>query len=115
MASIKEIVRYYNDEIQDGIAWVAIWKEGRSWKAEAFWAEDGGYDDGYTFEREDMERMEEIIKIDPRAVMLNGYYCNCGAVEDGTAPIADIVCGVEWNYYNRYNQLIGFYDSFVVK
>ncbi len=109
MASIREIVRWYNDEIQDGIAWVAIWKEGRAWKAEAFWIEDGSYDDGYIFEREDRERMEEIIKIDPRAVMLNGYYCNVGAIEDGKAPITNIVCGVEWNYYNRYNQLIGFF------
>ena len=115
MASIREIVRQYNEEIQDGIAWVMIWKNGRSWNAEAFWIEDGCYDDGFIFDREAMDRMEEIIKIDPRAVMLNGYYCNCGAVEDGKAPIADIIGGVEWNYYNRYNQLIGFYDSMVVK
>ena len=115
MASIKEIVRAYNGEMRDGIAWVAIWKEGRSWNAEAFWAEGGGYDDGYTFEREDMERMQEIIKIDPKAVMLNGYYTNCGIAEDGSASVADIISGIEWNYYNRYNQLFGFFDSWVVK
>lgn len=115
MASIREIVRWYNDEIQDGIAWVAIWKDGRSWNAEAFWPEDGGYDDGYTFEREDMERMEEILKIDHKAIMINGYYTNCGALEDGTSPIADIIAGVEWNYYNRFNQLFGFFDSWVIK
>lgn len=115
MASIKEIVRGYNDEIQDGIAWVAIWKEGRSWNAEAFWCEDGGYEDGYIFEREDVERMAEILKIDHKAVMLNGYYCNCGTIEDGKASIADIVSGVEWNYYNRYNQLRSFFDGWVIK
>lgn len=30
MASLKEIAREYRDEIMDGIAWVAIWKTGRS-------------------------------------------------------------------------------------
>ena len=37
MASLKEIAREYRDEIMDGIAWVAIWKTGRSWNAKAFW------------------------------------------------------------------------------
>ena len=115
MASIREIVRYYNDEIQDGIAWVAIWKNGRSWEAEAFWPEDGCYDEGFIFEREDMERMEEIIKIDCKAVMLNGYYRNCGTIENERVSIDSIVRGVEWNYYNRYNQLFGFYDGWVIK
>lgn len=115
MAALREIVRSYSDEIQDGIAWVTIWKQGRSWEIEAFWPEDGCYDDGYIFEREDMERMEEIMKADHKAIMINGYYTNCGARENEPTPIADMVSGVEWNYYNRYNQLFGFYDSWVIK
>ena len=115
MAALRNLVNRYNDEIQDGIAWVAIWKNGRSWEAEAFWCEDGSYEDGYEFSHEDMERMEEILKIDSKAVMLNGYYTNCGAPESGRVSIATIVSGVEWNYYNGYNRLIGFYDCYAIK
>ena len=116
MAAVKEIVREYAGEIQDGIAWVAVWKQGRSWNAEAFWPEDGCYDDGYVFECEDMERMNEILKIDSKAIMINGYYTNCGVyTDDGATTIADMISGIEWNYYDRHNQLIGFYDSWVIK
>lgn len=115
MAALREIVRNYNDEIQDGIAWVAIWKNGRSWEAEAFWPDDGDYDEGFIFECEDVERMKEIIEIDHKAVMLNGYYRNCGTLENERVSIDSIIHGVEWNYYNRYNQLFDFYDGWVIK
>ena len=42
MASLKEIAREYRDEIMDGIAWVAFWKQGRSWNAELFHLEVDG-------------------------------------------------------------------------
>lgn len=62
-----------------------------------------------------MQRMQEIVKEDCCAVVLNGYYSNCGTVEGETVPLAQIVSGVEWNYYNRYNQLYAFYDNMVIK
>lgn len=116
MAALKDVCRRYKGEIEDGIAWVAIWRTGRSWNAEAFFDDAcGSYEDGYRFEAEDMERMQEIIKEDCCAVMLNGYYTNCGTIEWKTVPLADIVYGVEWNYYNRHNQLFDFYDRMVIK
>lgn len=115
MAALKELCRYRKDEIEDGIAWVAIWKKGRSWNMEGFWPEDGCYDDGYNFLPEDMERMQAILAEDPKAVMLNGYYTNCGTDENERVPLESIINGVEWNYYNGYNRLCGFYDSFVIK
>ncbi len=115
MAALKEVCRRNKYEIECGIAWVAIWRDGRSWNAEAFWAEDGDYGEGYRFEAEDMQRMQEIVKEDCCAVMLNGYYSNCGTVEGETVPLAQIVSGVEWNYYNRFNQLFAFFDDMVIK
>ena len=106
----------YKGEIEAGCCWVAVWKSGRSWRAEDFWPEDGGYENGYVFTAEALERMQEIMKADHKAVMLNGYYTNCGTHEDGGGvSITDIVAGIEWNYYSRYNQLFSFYDSMVVK
>ena len=34
MASLRDTVKDYQDELRDGIAWVAFWKQGRSWNAE---------------------------------------------------------------------------------
>ena len=31
MASLRDSVKDYQEELRDGIAWVAFWKEGRSW------------------------------------------------------------------------------------
>ncbi len=36
MASLRDSVKDYQDELKDGIAWVAFWKHGRSWNAEYF-------------------------------------------------------------------------------
>lgn len=36
MASLRDSVKDYQEELRDGIAWVAFWKEGRSWNAELF-------------------------------------------------------------------------------
>ena len=70
MASLRDTVKDYQDELRDGIAWVAFWKQGRSWNAEYFHLD---MDD--TLYPEDRSRLEEIKSIDPAAVILNGYYC----------------------------------------
>lgn len=58
MASLKEIAREYRDEIMDGIAWVAIWKTGRSWNAKAFWLNL----ETERIEDEEMEEAREIVE-----------------------------------------------------
>ena len=50
MAALHEIARQYAEEIRDGIAWVIIWKTGRSWHAESVWLNQ----DSDTFELEDL-------------------------------------------------------------
>ena len=70
MASLRDSVKNYQDELRDGIAWVAFWKQGRSWNAELFHLEVDG-----TLEPFDRSRLEEIKAADPAAVILNGYYC----------------------------------------
>lgn len=71
MAALHEIARQYADEIRDGIAWVIIWKTGRSWHAESVWLDP----DSDTFELDDLSTATEILEQDPNAVMVNGYYC----------------------------------------
>ena len=54
MASLRDTVKDYQDELRDGIAWVAFWKQGRSWNAEYFHLD---MDD--TLYPEDRSRLEE--------------------------------------------------------
>lgn len=43
MASLRDIVKDYQDELRTGIVWVAFWKEGRSWNADYFYLELNDY------------------------------------------------------------------------
>lgn len=70
MASLKEIAREYRDEIMDGIAWVAIWKTGRSWNAKAFWLNL----ETERIEDEEMEEAREIVAADPKAIFMDSWW-----------------------------------------
>lgn len=98
MAALNAIAREYADEIRDGIAWVIVWKTGRSWNAEAFWLNC----DDDTFELGDLDRAREILEQDPNAVMLNGYYC--GHFGEGMT-VAELAAGIRWHYENSHNTL----------
>lgn len=98
MAALNEIAREYADELRDGIAWVIVWKTGRSWNATAVWLDP----DSDTFEPYDLDTAREVLEKDPGAVMLNGYYCGHFG-EDMTAD--EIAAGIRWHYENGYNQL----------
>lgn len=110
MASLKEIAKDYRDEIIDGIAWVTIWKNGRSWNASAVWPEDGGYDEGYILHRDDLAELKAISTLDHKAICINGYYMGFG--EDFT--LEDIANKILYFYEGRMNQLFGdFLQCFV--
>ena len=36
MASLRDIVSEYQDDLRNGIAWLAFWREGRSWQPRRF-------------------------------------------------------------------------------
>ena len=100
MASLRDTVKDYQDELRDGIAWVAFWKQGRSWNAEYFHLD---MDD--TLYPEDRSRLEEIKAADPAAVILNGYYC--GHLGENMS-LDELTAGVRYHYENSRNDLDGF-------
>ena len=100
MASLRDTVKDYQDELRDGIAWVAFWKQGRSWNAEYFHLD---MDD--TLYPEDRSRLEEIKSIDPAAVTLNGYYC--GHLGEDMS-LDELTAGVRYHYENSMNDIDGF-------
>ena len=100
MASLRDSVKDYQEELRDGIAWVAFWKEGRSWNAELFHLEVDG-----TLEPFDRSRLEEIKAADPAAVILNGYYC--GHLGEDMS-LDELTAGVRYHYENSMNDIDGF-------
>lgn len=98
MAALNTIARNEADTIREGIAWLIVWKTGRSWHAESVYLNA----DDDTFELEDLDMARKILEQDPGAVMLNGYYCGRFG-EDMTA--AEIEAGIRWHYENGYNLL----------
>ena len=91
MASLRNTVKDYQDELRDGIAWVAFWREGRSWNADYFYLEP---DDA--IQALDRNRLEEIREADPAAVMLNSYYCGHLGEDMNLDELATISFPIFW-------------------
>lgn len=113
MASLKQISSWIKRDIMDGTPWIAVWKEGRSWKHFHFYPEGGDYEDGYQFSYEDQDRMLEILMADHKAIVLNGKHTNCELLEE----FHDVTIeeAIEISYFSRLNQMRWFYDQWVIK
>ena len=103
MASLRDMVSEYQDDLRNGIAWLAFWREGRSWQAEAFHLD---LDD--TLYPEDRMRLAEIQAADPRAVVVNGYYSGYLGEE---MNVAELVAGVRHHYDNGLNNISPFIEA----
>ena len=103
MASLRDIVSEYQDDLRNGIAWLAFWREGRSWQAEAFHLD---LDD--TLYPEDRARLAEIQAADPQAVVVNGYYSGYLGEE---MNVAELAAGVRHHYDNGLNNISPFIEA----
>ena len=103
MASLRDMVSEYQDDLRNGIAWLAFWREGRSWQAEAFHLD---LDD--TLYPEDRARLAEIQAADPRAVVVNGYYSGYLGEE---MNVAELAAGVRHHYDNGLNNIAPFMEA----
>ena len=97
MAALKEIAREYAAEIRDGIGWVIVYRTGRSWNALTVWSDLGNNE----WETDDINDALEALRLDPRAVALNGYYLG----HFGDMTIDDIAAGIRWHYERGTNAL----------
>ena len=100
MASLRDAVKAQQEELQGGDAWVAFWKEGRSWHSEAF-----HLDMGATLYPEDEWRLREIEAADPAAIVLNGYLS-----EDMT--LDELTTSIRYHYEHRMNGITGFITEY---
>lgn len=95
MASIRTEAQDVLDIARDGIGWIALWKNGRSWRTMTFWP-DITSDGDLVFEDFDREGLENIAAIDPRAILVNSWYHNLG---DTTCMTRDSLAdALRWQY-----------------
>lgn len=97
MATLKEIAKEVADEIRDDIAWVIVYKNGRSWEALSVWSDLTMSD----WEPDDLSEAREILRVDQKAVALNGYDLG----HFGEMTVSDIAEGIRWHYENGTNLL----------
>lgn len=105
MASLRTMVGRFQNELREGVAYVAFWKNGRSWGAEAFWLDPGYFEDyGDAIEDDDAREIRQIINTDPNAIIVNGFEsCPFG----GESAVEHI----RWRYEDHHCQLVDFYKD----
>ena len=103
MASLRDTVREYQDDLRSGIAWLTFWREGRSWHGEAFHLDMSDY-----LYPEDKMRLTEIQATDPKAVVVTGYYSGYLGEE---ISVDELVAGVRHHYENGLSNIAPFMEA----
>lgn len=101
MAALRDIARDFATEIRDGIGWTIVYRTGRSWNALTIWSDIWNGE----WETDDLNDAIGILKADPDAVIVNGYYCGHFG-EDMT--IDEIAAGIRWHYEGGRNRLADY-------
>lgn len=95
MASMRQAAQDVLDEAREGIAWIAVWKDGKGWMSMAFWPEVNR-DGSLTFEDYELEQLRSIFRLDPQAILVNGWEHNLG---DTTCMTRDsLAAAFRWQY-----------------
>lgn len=104
MASLKSIAQREAETIRDGIAWVVVYKDGKSWESLELCSDvwNGA------FEAFEQEAIAEVLEADEGAVVLNGYYC--GKLGEGES-IKELESGIRWHYENGCNLLQDYFSN----
>lgn len=110
--TMKEAARWLREDAQDGICWIALWKDGRGWGYNTFYFDeqrDGTMTTDYPEELDDLRR---ILDNDPHAIMVNGYQHNLG-VDEGHVTRDDLARALRWQYDLQHATLADFMERIV--
>lgn len=108
--TLKDIVRHHYLSITDGVAWVVISKINRRWNYAEFYKHDGSYEDGLSFNNDDIVEMQKIAKADPKAICINSAI---NGFENLT--MSELENKIRSLYELRYCQLNGDFLGLIVK
>lgn len=101
--TLRDTAQQVLTEARDGIAWIALYKKGRSWSAEPFWSDYDEKTGTLTFDSDDLPSIHEILEADPNAVIVNGYVSNLGDSEHMTRDT--LTAFLRWQYEGQYFRL----------
>lgn len=104
MASLRTTAQQVLEEARDGIAWIALYKEGRGWGASCFWPDFDDRTGLFKFEDYDLDDLKEIIATDKDAILVNGYYFNLGPTEEMTRET--LASALRWQYEEQVSRLV---------
>ena len=90
MASLHEIAKLEGNILRIGEGWVIVWKTGRSWHSQSVFLDADGF-----FPFSALESVQDILKQDPQAVILNGV--KCGGFWQSMKTV-DIELSIRWDY-----------------
>lgn len=106
MASIRQEAQDVLDVTRDQIGWIAVWRNGRSWYCFTFWPDVIDEHKHVEFSAYEVEQLRNILKTDPKAVIVNGYYDNLGDAETMTRDsLAD---ALRWQYEQQASPISDF-------
>lgn len=112
MASLKSVARLLREDAENGIAWIVLWKNGRSWKWDTVYPdEDRGGNVTMEFDGE-LDTLRDALAEDPNAIIVNGYCHNLGVVE-GFVTAEDLAVMLRWQYGVQKFRLADFMERIV--
>lgn len=95
MATLRQNAQDMIDVAREGIGWIALWKDGKGWMSRDFYPDIDRLG-RLTFEDYDIEALQAIVELDPRAILVNGWYHNLG---DCTCMTRDSLAdALRWQY-----------------
>ena len=109
--TLREVVKQYFYELDAGIPWLLIYKDGRSWFGLSLYTDDIDYNlfDGFNFSKSVMKLLCDVYKIDKSAILVNGYYMNIGWSETERNTIQRFVDGIKYQYeLSTYNHQLEY-------
>ena len=104
MANIRQAAQNVLDIARDGIGWIVFYKDGRGWGSTYCYPEyfeDTNILDFSDCDDYEMEELQQILKKDPQAIIVNSYVMNLGDTETMTRDsLAEFL---KWQYdLNHY-------------
>ena len=97
MASLREVAKDLLYEASDAIAFLVIWKTGRSWNGRSYFEIE--YDEitgDYHVDEDVIQELKDITKEDQDAIAVCGYFDNIGWSEENGISVNQLMEGIKF-------------------
>lgn len=110
--TMREAARYLQEDAQQGISWIALWKDGRGWGFDTFYLEEKQDGTVELDHPEDIENLQRILATDPHAIIVNSWVHNLGVFEEYVSR-DHLGKMLRWQYENQTFTLADFIECIV--